>query len=574
MAHFRHCCARAQRQLRSSAAKCSDLRTRQTLIQEKQRPAVTIERRQLHCGAGGLIVGVKHRPWSAKERVGAAEVVHRGIVEPGKSQPRAPLERVCSLSECRGVGDFPAVVNRAGVAHLRPAAIEGALHTDGRHRVVARAREVRSQVLEPRFVHRLHAENRGLRQLQRLFGVALTVGARSEAVAADAFVLLADARELVAAHESIGSVELIVNARTEVGARLWRNDALIDGLWIQIRVERGGVDEGVLVDVPAFEVEAVGRLVRLDRTADVGAEELILIVGPSRLLQQRAARIQVLVVELIEKLAPNLVRAWFGQNLDAAEARPVVLRRIWIRVDSHFPDGRLRWQAAAREAVNEDLSAIGAGRGPCECLQLLREFIRIVRQRGQFLFAQNHGGAVRSRVNGDAIGFVLDVEHLRVHLDRQLGIQRERAADLNVLALLHGESRRNKAHGVLTGGQTVQHVLPGFIRRRATLSARSDRLYQSIGDQRARGVGYRAAQAGRGRLREQTHSEREKREIPHVSVLFSFAMAAATASSFRRDPSCRRPFPCRARLPDQRERRCPQPVSTSSAGSFRRCRRP
>ena len=61
--------------------------------------------------------------------------------------------------------------------------------------------------------------------------------------------------------------------------------------------------------------------------------------GRCRLRQQRAPRIEDFLVVLAEGLAAELVGAGLGENLDASEAGPVVLRRKRIGVDAHFADG-------------------------------------------------------------------------------------------------------------------------------------------------------------------------------------------------------------------------------------------
>jgi hypothetical protein len=65
-------------------------------------------------------------------------------------------------------------------------------------------------------------------------------------------------------------------------------------------------------------------------------------------------------------VAGELCTTRLGEDVDTTVADAVVLRRKRILVDVDLEDGRLRRKLAAGEAVDIDLSAIGAGRRACK----------------------------------------------------------------------------------------------------------------------------------------------------------------------------------------------------------------
>src|SRR5206468_7901442 len=123
-------------------------------------------------------------------------------------------------------------------------------------------------------------------------------------------------------------------------------------------------------------------------------------------------RIQVLIVELRHRLAADGVAAGLGEDLDSSEAWTIVLRRERVRIDAHLANRRLRRKRPTKKAVDVNLSATGPWRGTGQRLELLRQFLRVVRQGGQLPPAQHDGASVRRGIGVDAGSLVVHVHNL------------------------------------------------------------------------------------------------------------------------------------------------------------------
>ena len=147
------------------------------------------------------------------------------------------------------------------------------------------------------------------------------------------------------------------------------NDALLDAERLKRGVEDRRVDYRVFFDVPAFHIEAEGGAF-VDGPAEATAEEAGLIRG--FVSGEGVTRVERFVGEVEERIAAKLVRTGLREDLDTAKADAVELGGVRILVDANFADGRFGRDASAGEAVDKDLTAVRAGTGAGEGLQLLR----------------------------------------------------------------------------------------------------------------------------------------------------------------------------------------------------------
>lgn len=101
---------------------------------------------------------------------------------------------------------------------------------------------------------------------------------------------------------------------------------------------------------------------------------------------------------------------------------------------------------------------------------------------------------------------VLYGDHLLFPVDDQLGVENLGMRNCEFLLLCHGESLRGDADLIGTGGQGSERILPSVVGFGALFPRRAAELDDRAGDDCARGVGDRAAQARRcGRLRPCRH---------------------------------------------------------------------
>ena len=94
-----------------------------------------------------------------------------------------------------------------------------------------------------------------------------------------------------------------------------------------------------------------------------------------------------------------LVGAGLCENLDAAVADLVVLRRKRILIDANFADGSLGRKLAGCEAVNVKLPAVGPCRRAGQGLEVRLQFVRVVGKSVEFLSGDDDGARVIFRGN-------------------------------------------------------------------------------------------------------------------------------------------------------------------------------
>ena len=140
----------------------------------------------------------------------------------------------------------------------------------------------------------------------------MIVVSRGQAEAADALLVLFDTGVLVAHDKRVAGVDRVIQARSDRGARLWRQHPLIYVLHVKVVIEDGGENECVFVNRAALEVEAERGFLFLHGPAQVHAEKSLLIGRPLRLREQRTARVERLLVVLQKHLSADEVASGLG----------------------------------------------------------------------------------------------------------------------------------------------------------------------------------------------------------------------------------------------------------------------
>src|ERR1039458_3357074 len=87
--------------------------------------------------------------------------------------------------------------------------------------------------------------------------------------------------------------------------------------------------------------------------------------------------------------AMNLVGPRLGENVDAAIAQLVVLRREWVCIDPNLANSVFWRQITAAESINVDGATIRSGGRPGEGLEVRRQVVRIVGERIEVRSAQH-----------------------------------------------------------------------------------------------------------------------------------------------------------------------------------------
>ena len=240
---------------------------------------------------------------------------------------------------------------------------------------------------------------------------------------ADAAAIVFDGREVIATNESIFVAQSVVDPAAEVVAGLGGDDTFLNAERLQGRVEDSGVDDGIFFDVAAFHVEAE-RGAFIDGPTEATAEEAGLVGG--FVGGKRVARVERLVREVEECVAAELVGTGLREDLDAAEADAIELGGVGVLIDADFADGRFGRDAAAGEAVDENLTAVGSGTGAGEGLELLRELVGVVGEGFQLFGTEDEGTGVLLGIGGDSTLLVLDLQGLRVGGQGEANVERRR----------------------------------------------------------------------------------------------------------------------------------------------------
>ena len=238
----------------------------------------------------------------------------------------------------------------------------------------------------------------------------------------------ADSVKRVASHERVLVPELVVEPRADRGAVLRREHGQAQRLGGQGRVEDGGVDDLVVVDVPAGEVHEERPLLG-ERPAQAGVPLPPLVRRPVR--REGVAGVERLVHELEGRAAAQPVGAGLGQDLDAPEAEPVVLGGERVGVEPDLADRLLGRHAAAGEPVDEELATAGTRGGPGQGLQRFGQLVGVVGERIEIVALEDDAARALARVQAE----------------RRLALDRRRLLDRRQLQLRvegRGRARRHR----------------------------------------------------------------------------------------------------------------------------------
>ena len=316
-------------------------------------------------------------------------------VWPRSRTPKAPGMR--APRDGGVVLELVAVLRIVGASDRRAAAVERCQDLDGGSGVVGDAEAVDAEELEPRFVDDSRAENRGLRDLRGVADVPRMVAARDQVEAPDAGVAHVGAQELVTPREGVVGAQLIIQARADGDAAL-RNakdvrERIDDGE--RLRIERGPVDDGAVVDRIAADIQEE-RALRVNWAAQAAAvflqEERRLPGGIG------VARVPEIIGEVVVAQSFEFVRARLGEDLDAAEAEFVVLGRKRVLVDANLADGFLGRKLASAEAVDVNGAAVGTRGRAGQGLQIGGEVVGVIGERFEVGPAQRQGAGIAGRV--------------------------------------------------------------------------------------------------------------------------------------------------------------------------------
>ena len=198
----------------------------------------------------------------------------------------------------------------------------------------------------------------------------------------------------------------------------------------------------------------------------------------------------------------KLVRARFGEHLDAAKSKLVVLSGIRVLIDANFANRRLRRQLPAGEAVDVNLAAIRPGSRPSQRAQLRRQLIRIIRQRIQILAADDGSAGVRIRIGAQRDRVCFHVHDRRLLTNLQLRIERGARDRRNLQPIHRVGSEAGHRHDDRVGAWRDRNAVAAVTLRLCldAVSLRGRQHDGRAGDRRAVGVGHRSVQlcAARG----------------------------------------------------------------------------
>src|SRR6185312_482775 len=304
----------------------------------------------------------------------------------------------------RGFGYRGVVLNlnvAADAVGVLPAAAttgEDALH-DQRRRIRKRCLVgIGALILEAGFIDDLRVEGLGVGDLDSVFiasrvgrGSLQRIGADATVLRGAAFILIADGQHVLRANSKVQPrCNVLADLRLKNGSRRHRERETVAGQVARVaqrsrrsrRSKKAGrIDDRVLLNAAARSADAERRVLR-QRAGHVAEHEEGVVAGMlTAATEERVGGVERFGVALGAERAVELVGAGLGEDLDAAVTELVVLRRERVLVDADFADRRLGRKLAAGEAVDVNLSAVGACGWAGESGKLRGKFIGIVRQR-------------------------------------------------------------------------------------------------------------------------------------------------------------------------------------------------
>ena len=179
------------------------------------------------------------------------------------------------------------------------------------------------QVLKAKFVDSLRAQNGSFRDLNGvLFHPGIDAAGEKREIA-DPGSLVRGIQKSIAANDGVVRINRVVDAGVDVKAAMRRHHGLTIRRDVQVIVENSRVDYRVIVHFAAFDIEKEGTLLA-QRATDVPA---VLPLLETRFIRcERIARVEDTIAKAERSRAVKLIGAGFGEDLDAAEAEPVVFR--------------------------------------------------------------------------------------------------------------------------------------------------------------------------------------------------------------------------------------------------------
>src|SRR6266550_3113180 len=128
---------------------------------------------------------------------------------------------------------------------------------------------------------------------------------------------------LISTYERVLGTERVVKSHAELRPPVWNGHRLTEPDDVQIGIENGSENNGVIIDISLFKIEKERHLLFHDRTTQLTA------VPPRRVgrtgRSKRITRIQVLIIEAEKSLAVKAFGAGLSENLGAAETGAIIL---------------------------------------------------------------------------------------------------------------------------------------------------------------------------------------------------------------------------------------------------------
>src|SRR5581483_790086 len=175
------------------------------------------------------------------------------------------------------------------------------------------------------------------------------------------------------------------------------------------------------------------------------------------------------VISINEQVAVILVGPRFGENFYSAVAQLVVLRGKRILINANFANRRLGGKLAASETINVDLATIRSCRRPSQSLEILLQFVRIIRQGIEILSLEDNRTCIVGGARVHARGLVLYIELFVLNLDLESDVKLLNLPSGHRDILFRGDREpfRGRVHRVGTRRKIVDFVGAAAVRDRA-----------------------------------------------------------------------------------------------------------
>ena len=361
-----------------------------------------------------VAAGTDTEATTAKESVGTVEAFVGEVVDFGGADTKAELGGVPAVGEGGVVLQFVVILYVVRGAASGAAADEGVGDVELRGIALGLIRLGGAVEHKVRFVDGAGAEDEGVDDLAKVFGFRRVVAASGQEKRADTGRGFVVRLITVAEAEGVALAELPIDAGTDGETALRGGEEALGAEGVQRLVEDGGVDDAVVVDVAAIDVEKEAGSLG-DGAADIAAEALRAegrIDG-----EKRVARVPDVIADGVVALPVELVGAGFGEDLDAAIAELVEFSGEGVGVDADFANGLLGREGAAAETVDVDLIPSGTGGRAGEGLEVGLQIVGVVGESVEILAGEGGGTGVVGRVHADLVVGFGNVELLLLFAD-------------------------------------------------------------------------------------------------------------------------------------------------------------